>query len=64
MAGQNIARLEDIHKERVSRVKEMPCSCQRRQTPNGTLPVGHSLWHILIKRNGLIQDVRASKEYS
>ena len=37
---------KDIYIERGGRVREMPCSCQRRKMPAGSLPESHSLMAI------------------
>ena len=55
------------HREKVDRVRETSCCCQRRKMPVASQnltgkpqPCGDSQ----INRNELIQDVRASKKYA
>lgn len=42
-ARKNITSLEGIYRERVGRIREIPCSCRRRKTLTGNFPVGQSL---------------------
>lgn len=42
-AWKKIASLEGTYRERVGRIREILCSCQRRKTLTGNFPVSQSL---------------------